>query len=86
MQAGQRILEVGCGVPLVNLVGHRRGADVTASDCHPLAAGFSLENVRINGLLPLQYRHGRRGALPTADEKVPREVPNADGGAGICAQ
>jgi predicted nicotinamide N-methyase len=57
-------LEVGCGLALASLVGHRRGADVTASDCHPMAAGFMLENLRINGLLPMHYRHGRWGTLP----------------------
>ncbi len=67
VQAGERILEVGCGLALASLVGHRRGADVTASDCHPMAAGFMLENLRINGLLPLQYRHGRWGTLPARD-------------------
>ena len=67
VQAGERILEVGCGLALASLVGHRRGADVTASDCHPLAASFMLENLRINGLLPLQYRHGRWGTLPARD-------------------
>ena len=35
---GERILEIGCGLALASLVGHRRGADVTASDRHPLAA------------------------------------------------
>ena len=67
VQAGERILEVGCGLALASLVGHRRGADVTASDCHPLAASFMLENLRINGLLPLRYRHGRWGTLPARD-------------------
>jgi len=67
VQTGERILEVGCGLALASLVGHRRGADVTASDCHPLAAGFMLENLRINGLLPLQYRHGRWGTLPVME-------------------
>lgn len=65
VQSGERILELGCGLALASLVGHRRGANVTASDCHPLAADFMLENLRINALLPLQYRHGRWGALPT---------------------
>lgn len=51
----ERILEVGCGLALASLVGHRRGADVTASDCHPLAAGFLLENLRLNALAPMKY-------------------------------
>ena len=58
LQPGQRILEVGCGLALASLVGHRRGADVTASDCHPLAAEFLQINLQLNGLLPMKYRHG----------------------------
>lgn len=56
--AGERILEIGCGLALASLVGHRRGADVTASDCHPLAASFLDHNLRLNGLPQLPYRHG----------------------------
>ena len=62
VQAGERILEIGCGLALASLVGHRRGADITASDCHPLAAAFLLENLRLNHLGPMKYRHGRWGA------------------------
>ncbi len=62
--AGERILEIGCGLGLASLVGHRRGADITASDCHPLAASFMLENLRLNGLAPLKYRHGQWSATP----------------------
>ena len=58
LQPGQRILEVGCGLALASLVGHRRGADVTASDCHPLAAEFLRVNLQLNGLPPMRYRHG----------------------------
>ena len=59
---GERILEIGCGLALASLVGHRRGADVTASDCHPLASSFLRENLRLNDLAPLPYRHGQWGA------------------------
>ena len=59
---GERILEIGCGLGLASLVGHRRGADVTASDCHPLAGGFLDENVRLNDLAPMKYRHGHWSA------------------------
>jgi len=65
VRATERILEIGCGLALSSLVGHRRGADVTASDCHPLAGAFLAENVRLNGLLPLKYRHGQWGGLPS---------------------
>ena len=56
--AGERILEVGCGLALSSLVMHRRGADVTASDCHPLAGEFLAANARLNRLAPLPYRQG----------------------------
>ena len=64
--AAERILEIGCGLGLASLVGHRRGADVTASDCHPLAGAFLLENQRLNGLLPMKYRHGQWGVAAVA--------------------
>lgn len=60
---GERILEIGCGLGLASLVGHRRGVDMTASDCHPLAAQFLAENLRLNGLLPMKYRHGLWGTV-----------------------
>jgi predicted nicotinamide N-methyase len=59
VSAGERILEIGCGLALPSLVAHRRGADVTASDCHPLASGFLRVNLRLNGLGPMSYRHGQ---------------------------
>ena len=62
--AHERILEVGCGLALASLISHRRGADVTASDCHPLAARFLARNVRLNRLAPLRYRHGDWAAAP----------------------
>ena len=62
---GQRILEIGCGLALASLVCHRRGADITASDCHPLAEAFLVENLRLNGLHPLCYRHGPWSGEPS---------------------
>jgi predicted nicotinamide N-methyase len=55
---GKRILELGCGLALPSLVLHRRGGDVTASDCHPLAASFLLENLSLNDLPPMKYQPG----------------------------
>ena len=60
----ERILEIGCGLALSSLVGHRRGAHMTASDCHPETARFLLENLRLNGLAPMDYRHGQWGSQP----------------------
>jgi predicted nicotinamide N-methyase len=57
----ERILEIGCGLALASLVAHRRGANVTASDCHPLAGDFLAANLLLNHLLPMKYRHGHWG-------------------------
>ena len=43
---------------LRSLVAHRRGADITASDHHPLAGAFMAHNASLNALPPLPYRHG----------------------------
>jgi predicted nicotinamide N-methyase len=56
--AGKRILEIGCGLALASLVAHRLQADVTASDCHPLAADFLRRNLVLNGLPPMRYATG----------------------------
>lgn len=64
VDAQERILEVGCGLALASLVCHRRGADVTASDRHPLAPGFLAANLRLNDLPPLVYRNGDWSADP----------------------
>ncbi|MBI5256706.1 MAG: methyltransferase domain-containing protein [Burkholderiales bacterium] len=71
VRPGERILELGCGLALASLVSHRRGADVTASDCHPLAGAFLRENLRLNALLALPYRHAHWGA--GADVPPPRD-------------
>lgn len=54
--AGKRILEVGCGTALSSLVLQRRGADITASDHHPLAPGFLCHNAQLNSLPPIKYQ------------------------------
>ena len=68
---GERILEIGCGLGLASLVAHRRGAMVTASDCHPLARAFLDENARLNGLPPLCYRHGLWGRAALREDGLP---------------
>ena len=59
LHRGERILEIGCGLALPSLVAHRRGSIVTASDCHPLAESFLLENLQLNNLPPLRYLAGQ---------------------------
>jgi predicted nicotinamide N-methyase len=55
---GKRILELGCGLALASLVVHRRGGNITASDCHPLTAEFLLENLKLNHLPAMKYQTG----------------------------
>jgi predicted nicotinamide N-methyase len=62
LRLGERILEIGCGLGLASLVAHRRGANVTASDSHPLAGPFLAANLLLNDLPPMKYRHGHWGA------------------------
>lgn len=75
--AGERILELGCGLGLASMVCHRNGADVTASDCHPLAGQFLQANVRLNGLTPLKYRVGHWGAMESA-QRAEEETADFD--------
>ncbi len=51
----RRVLELGCGLGLASLVVHRRGGDVTASDCHPLVPSFLADNLELNGLPVMKY-------------------------------
>jgi predicted nicotinamide N-methyase len=56
---GKRILELGCGLGLATLVLTRRGADITATDHHPMAGEFLAHNAGLNDLtIPLF--HGLR--------------------------
>lgn len=77
VRPGERVLEIGCGLALASLVAHRRGADVTASDWHPLAESFLAANLLLNHLLPMKYGNGRWSgtALPLRhDGALPRPV------------
>ncbi len=63
---GKRILEIGCGLGLASLVLQRRGADVIASDMHPLAEPFLAYNSALNSLPSVRYRKLRWAVpLPT---------------------
>lgn len=63
---GKRILELGCGIGLASLVLQQRGADVVASDIHPMAEPFLAYNAAFNALPAVQYRHLRWDVpLPT---------------------
>ncbi|MDI1348891.1 methyltransferase domain-containing protein [Aquabacterium sp.] len=70
----ERILEVGCGLALASLVMHRRGEDVTASDCHPLTSRFLSDNTALNDMAPLPYRHGNWADADDAPVRAGRPV------------
>jgi len=56
--AGRRVIELGCGLGLASMVMHRDGADITASDIHPLAEAFMRANELLNGMTPMPFRCG----------------------------
>ena len=76
--AGKRIIEIGCGMALASLVLHSLGADVTASDHHPLTADFLARNCALNDLPSLPYldAHWDRpdGALGLFDVIIASDV------------
>jgi predicted nicotinamide N-methyase len=74
VKAGERILEIGCGLALASLVSHRKGADVSASDCHPLAGAFLTENLLLNQLPPMPYVCGNWSDLIDARLQGPFDL------------
>ncbi|MGL5804947.1 MAG: class I SAM-dependent methyltransferase [Xenococcaceae cyanobacterium] len=55
---GKRILEIGCGIGLPSIVVKQLGGDISASDYHPLARSFLLENTILNSLAPIKFETG----------------------------
>jgi predicted nicotinamide N-methyase len=52
---GKHILEVGCGMALSSLLLNARHAGITATDIHPEAGNFLIENVRLNDGIKIPY-------------------------------
>lgn len=52
---GKRILEVGCGIALSSHLLNSRDADITATDLHPEAGQFIVENVRLNNTKQIPF-------------------------------
>jgi predicted nicotinamide N-methyase len=64
--ANERILEIGCGIGLASLVLQGRGANIVATDVHPLAESFLAYNAALNALPAVHYRQLRWNVpLPT---------------------
>lgn len=51
----RRIIELGCGLGLPSLLLQSRGADITASDYHPLSEPFLDYNATLNQLPAIPY-------------------------------
>ena len=54
--AGQRCLELGCGLGLPGIAALSRGLKVTFTDADPLAVEFAAHNARLNGFYDLESR------------------------------
>ncbi len=52
---GKRVLELGCGIGLPSIIASARGANVVASDLHPLAGEFLARNLAVNHLPPVEF-------------------------------
>ncbi|MBA6411793.1 SAM-dependent methyltransferase [Parahaliea sp. F7430] len=63
----RRILELGCGLGLPSLILQWRGANITASDHHPLSKDFLDYNAALNDLPNVPYLH-----LPWSE--TPRDI------------
>jgi len=46
--ANKRILEIGCGIGLVSLLLNNKHADISATDIHPEAGDFLIQNTQLN--------------------------------------
>jgi predicted nicotinamide N-methyase len=90
LKGDERILELGCGIGLASLVLQRRGADVIASDIHPLAEPFLAYNSALNALPSVHYRQLRWDQpLPTLgqfDVIVASDVLYEQGHAGLISE
>ena len=67
--AGQRVLELGCGLALPSLVAARHGAEVVATDQHPDTGALLARNAADNGVC-VRYE--------TLDWRCPRDLGRFD--------
>ena len=50
-----KMLELGCGLGVTSMVASHRGAEITASDYHPLASKFLAHNTNLNKIRPIKF-------------------------------
>lgn len=67
VQAGQRVLDVGCGTGVVSITARRLGAVVTGLDLTPALLERARENARIAGV-DVEWHEGDAEALPFAND------------------
>tara|TARA_R110002049_G_scaffold13509_3_gene58706 strand:- start:57995 stop:58660 length:666 start_codon:yes stop_codon:yes gene_type:complete len=53
--ANKRILEIGCGIGLASLLLNYRHADISATDMHPEAEQYLIENTHLNKGKPIPF-------------------------------
>src|SRR5579883_2871498 len=63
VQAGQRVLDVGCGTGVVAVTAARAGAHATALDLTPALLEVARENSQIAGV-SIDWREGDAESLP----------------------
>jgi SAM-dependent methyltransferase len=68
IQAGQRVLDVGCGTGVVAITAARLGARVTGIDLTPQLVEHAKENARIAGV-KVDWQEGDAEELPFGDEE-----------------
>ncbi len=67
VQAGQRVLDVGCGTGVVAVTAARRGATATGLDLTPALLARARENAQISGV-EIDWREGDAENLPFDDD------------------
>ena len=52
---GKRVLELGCGLAIPSMIAAKKGAQVLATDFHPMVPGFLKVNLELNRLQNFEY-------------------------------
>ncbi len=63
--ANKRILEIGCGIGLVSLLLNNKHADISATDMHPEAEDYLVENTNLNNGRVIPFERATWNELDT---------------------